>query len=257
MEKMICKKIFLFVLLLCIAALTACSSRPTNAAYLPHLQKQQAEQSVKNKAAGQSMQGAASKKSLGGNPAEEKARLAAERRTVFLETRKPLNAYTGFIYQELLAPVSNALLENNFVVTADREKADIIVLLDFGSEGIKKISKMICTPHYEDLYYPDYGLGYYSGYDDFYAGSRLVQTGTDCYPKEYSVYPHTLKVSAYANSGSFDLLGAKQWEVELIYQSLNNEYRNSIRELTSRLSRQLRDVTVWNNSVRIEFDNIR
>lgn len=265
MKKMFLKNIFLILLCFCFAMLSACSSRPTNAAYLPHLQNQQAEKKSENQTDRQAVQGTVLQNSAGKtvNPAEAKIRPSLERQTVFLESRKPLNAYTGFIYQELIAPVSNALLENNFVVTSEREKADLVVLLDFGSEGIKKISKMICTPHYENVYYPDYSYyksGFHSRYKyDYYVdlGSETIQTGTDCYPREYNVYPHTLKVSAYEHGENSGQLGMKLWEVELVYQSLHNEYRQNIKVLTSRLSRQLRDVTVWNNSVRIEFDNIR
>lgn len=244
-KKHVFEKIVLIMFCICFAMLSACSSRPTNVAYLPHLQNQQAE------------------KNHSENPQNQAGKIAArQQKTVYLETRKQLNEYTGFIYQELIAPVSNALLENNFVVTADKEKADLIVLLDFGSEGIKKISKMVCTPHYEELYYPDYSYyksGFHSNYEyDYYfdLGGETIQTGTDCYPKEYTVYPHVLKVTAHEQDLKADL-GAKLWEVELVYLSLNNEYRNNIRTLTSRLSKQLRDVTVWNNSVRVEFDNLR
>ncbi len=265
MKKMFLKNIFLILFCFCFAVLSACSSRPTNVAYLPHLQNQQAEKKSENQTDRQAVQGIGQKNYAGqtDNSAQTKARIAPSRQTVFLEPRKPLNEYTGFIYQELIAPVSNALLENNFTVTSDREKADLIVLLDFGSEGIKKISKMICTPHYENVYYPDYSYyrsGFHSNYEyDYYydLGGETIQTGTDCYPKEYNVYPHTLKVSAYERGENSEQPGTKLWEVELVYQSLHNEYRQNIKTLTSRLSRQLRDVTVWNNSVRIEFDNIR
>lgn len=260
------KKLFFVLMVFFLAIQSGCSSRPTPVAYLPHMQNQSQKQndgsSLSRSASAAAVQ---NQKNMGGTKQSGKPGLqnTVQRKRIYIETHKPLTEYTGFIYSELVMPVSNALTENNFAVTQNREQADLIAVLDFGSEGIRKITKTICTPHYEDIgIYPDYSYarsGSRSNYEyDYYFnyGSVPVQTGTDCYPKEYSVYPHTLKVTCYEGLHKNEGQGPLLWEVELVYQSQHNEYRANIKTLASRLSRQLRDVTVWNNKVRIEFDTI-
>lgn len=254
------KKLFAVLFVFFLFVQSGCSSRPTPVAYLPHLQNQESPQNKER--TNPAVQPAEAARNV---PVQNGAvrNASVQRKTVFIETQKPLTEYTAFIYNELLVPVSNAFTENNFIVTQNREQADLIAVLDFGSEGVRKISKTICTPHYEDFgFYPDYSYarsGFHSNYAyDYYFdyGSFPVQTGTDCYPKEYQVYPHTLKVTCYGGVHKAEGLGPRQWEVELVYQSLHNDYRSNVRTLSSKLSRQLRDVTVWNNAVRIEFDSI-
>lgn len=257
------KKLFFVLMVFFLAVQSGCSSRPTPVAYLPHMQSQSQKQSdgslSASAAAVQNQNGKGGINQSGQSVPQKQV----QRKSIYIETHKPLTDYTGFIYSELVMPVSNALTENNFIVTQNREQAELIAVLDFGSEGIQKITKTICTPHYEDIgVYPDYWYGrrgFYSNYAyDYYFnyGSVPVQTGMDCYPKEYSVYPHTLKVTCYEGMHKAEGQGQLLWEVELVYQSQHNEYRTNIKTLASRLSRQLRDVTVWNNKVRIEFDTI-
>lgn len=171
------------------------------------------------------------------------------RKTIFLEQKRESSAYATMIYSELKMYIENALAENDLMVTKNKEEADYIGLVDFGSQGSKTITKTIYRPHYE--YYHDYPYGA-SSYDHYGTG-MYANTGSEYYTKKYQIYPHYLILTCYEQKlGKTGMaLG-----VEIIYNSKYDDFRVNIHDLIVPLAKNIRDAMLWQNVVRCEFDNL-
>lgn len=171
------------------------------------------------------------------------------RKTIFLEQKREASAYATMIYSELKMYIENALVENDFVVTNEKEQADYIGLVDFGSQGSKTITKTIYRPHYE--YYHDYPYG--AGSYDHYGTGMYAHTGSEYYTKKYQIYPHYLILTCQEQKQGKT---AQAWEVEIIYNSIYDDFRVNIHDLIVPLAKNIREAMLWQNVVRCEFDNL-
>ena len=167
------------------------------------------------------------------------------RKTVFLEQKREASDYTTFVFTETRPYIENALVENNLIVTKNKEQADVIAFVDFGTGSGKTVTKTFTRPNYE--YFPDYG------FDDYYGPSRYVYTGTETYTKTYQVYPQYLTITCCEQK-----LGkiAQAWEVEIVYNSKYDDFRVNIKDLIEPLSIKMKEAISFQNVVFYEYDKL-
>lgn len=171
------------------------------------------------------------------------------RKTIFLEQQREVSDYATFVYTDLKPYIENALVENDLVVTNNKEQADFIGLVDFGTQGAKTIIKNIYRPHYE--YYHDYPYG--SDMYDHYGTGMYTNTGSEYYTKKYQVYSHFLILTCNEQKQG---KSAMAWEVEIIYNSKYDDFRVNIKDLIEPLAKNIKQAMMWQNVVAYEFDNL-
>lgn len=170
------------------------------------------------------------------------------RKTIFLEQKREASDYTEFVFTEMRPYIENALVENDLIVTKNKEQADFIGFVDFGTEEGRAVTKTFTRPHYE--YFPDYPYGY----DDYgYGAGRYVNTGTETYTKTYTVYPQHLLITCCEQK-----LGktAEAWEVEIVYNSKYDDFRVNIKNLIDPLSEKIKEAISFQNVVSYEYDKL-
>lgn len=214
--KPLMKKLFLFVLFIGLSMQCACAANP-NVGVLAE-----------------------------GNSYEKSAKQV--RKTIFLEQKREASDYTAFVFTEMSPYIENALVENDLIVIQNKEQADLIGLVDFGTGAGRTVTKTFTRPHYE--YLPDYPYGY-----DYYAygTGRYVNTGTETYTKTYEVYPQYLIITCCEQK-----LGktAQAWEVKIVYNSKYDDFRVNIKDLIDPLSKKMKEAISLQNVVFYEYDKL-
>lgn len=180
-----------------------------------------------------------------GNSYEKSAQQV--RKTIFLEQKREISDYTTFVFSYLRSYIENALVENDLMVTKNKEQADFIGLVDFGTRAGKTVVKTFYRPHYE--YYPDYP--YDSDLYGHYAAGRYINTGTESYTKEYQIFPQYLIVSCHEQKQ-----GKEAWEVEIVYNSKYDDFRVNIKDLIEPLSKKIREAIALQHAVLYEYDKL-
>lgn len=213
--KPLMKKLFLFVLFAVLGMQCACASNP-NVGVL-----------------------------IEGDSYEKSAKQV--RKTIFLEQKREASDYTTFVFSEMRPYIENSLVENNLIVTKNKEQADFIGFVDFGTGSGRTVTKTFTRPHYE--YFPEYPYGF----DDYYGPGRYVNTGTETYTKTYTAYPQYLRISCYEQKSGKT---AEAWEVEIVYNSIYDDFRVNIKNLIEPLSEKMREAIAFQNVVSYEYDKL-
>lgn len=172
-----------------------------------------------------------------------------KRKTIFLEQKREVSDYTAFVFSDLRSYVENALVENDLIVTKNKEQADFIGFVDFGTRAGKTVVKTFYRPHYE--YFPDYP--YDADLYGHYGTGRYVNTGTETYTKQYQVYPQYLIVTCCEQKQGKT---AQAWEVQIVYNSKYDDFRVNIKDLIEPLSKKIREAIFLQNVVSCEFDTL-
>lgn len=211
------KKLFLFVLFILLGMQCACASNPNIGVLI--------EDNSYEKSAQQT------------------------RKTIFLEQKREVSDYTTFVFSDLRSYVENALVENDLIVTKNKEQADFIGYVDFGTRAGKTVTKTFYRPHYE--YLPDYP--YDSDLYGYYGSARYVNTGTESYTKQYRVYPQYLIVTCNEQKQGKSALA---WEVQIVYNSKYDDFRVNIKNLIEPLSKNIREAISLQTVISYEFDKL-
>lgn len=171
------------------------------------------------------------------------------RKTIFLEQKREVSDYTAFVFSDLRSYIENALVENDLIVTKNKEQADFIGLVDFGTRAGKTVTKTYYRPHYE--YLTDYP--YDSDMYGYYGAGRYVNTGTETYTKTFEVFPQYLIVTCNEQKQG---KSAQAWEVQIVYNSKYDDFRVNIKDLIDPLSKKIREAIFLQNVVSYEFDKL-
>lgn len=171
------------------------------------------------------------------------------RKTIFLEQKREVSEYAAFVFSDLRSYVENALVENDLIVTKNKEQADFIGYVDFGTGSGKTVTKTFYRPHYE--YLPDYP--YHSDLYGYYGSARYVNTGTESYTKQYRVYPQYLIVTCNEQKQGKSAL---VWEVQIVYNSKYDDFRVNIKNLIEPLSKNIREAISLQSVISCEFDKL-
>lgn len=172
------------------------------------------------------------------------------RKTVFVEQKREASPYANLVFSDLTPYIENALVENNLTITKNKEHADFICFVDFGTLDSKTVTKIIHRPHYS--YAHDYPYGYGS-YEHWGTGAYSV-SGADYYTKKYTVYPHVLKLTCdEQKQGKTALV----WETEIIYNSLKDDFRANIQSLIDPLSKHVTKAMQRQTLVHYEYDTLK
>lgn len=170
------------------------------------------------------------------------------RKTVFLEQKREASEYANLIFSDLKPYIENSLVENDFIVTANKEQADFICFVDFGSLDSKVVTKTFYRPHYS--YQHDYPGGYGS-YEHWGTGA-YVESDADCYTKTFRVYPHFLKLTCSEQKLNKSALA---WETEIIFNSKYDDFRVNIQSLIEPLAKNIAKAMEWQTIARYEFND--
>lgn len=171
------------------------------------------------------------------------------RKTVFVEQKRAPSQYANLVFSDMKPYIENALVENDFIITKDKEHADFICLVDFGSLDSKKVTKTIYVPHYS--YNHDYPYGYESHKHwgtDAYAASH-----GEYYTKTYVVYPHILKLTCNEHKQGKSALA---WETEIVYNSKHDDFRVNIQSVIEPLSKHIAKAKERQTLIHYEFDTL-
>lgn len=172
------------------------------------------------------------------------------RKTVFVEQKREPSEYANLVFSDMKPYIENALVENDLIVTNDKEQADFICFVDFGSLAGKVVTKTIYRPHY--AYQHDYPYGY-GTYEHWGTGAYAV-SGADYYTKKYQVYPHVLKLTCNEQKLNKNSLA---WETEIVFNSTHDDFRVNIQSLIEPLSKNIAKAKERQTLVHYEFDNLK